>query len=121
SADALTFPWTHAPQAMTIYLRFIEVGTTIPSGASRVLLEIGAGGSPTRIWIGQHSTASRYSVSIDGTTGSASTVLSAGPAIGDRVELLGRLYGDGSVQIEQAINGGTPTVAARSAAVGLTA
>lgn len=121
AADLLTFPWTHAPQPLTIYLRFIEVGATIPSGAARVLLQIGAAGSPTMIWIGQSSTASRYSVVINGTTGSASTVLDVGPAIGDRVELLGRIYGDGSVQIEQAINGGTPTEAARSAAVGLTA
>src|SRR5690606_25312507 len=114
-------PWAHAPQAMTIYLRFVELGATIPSGAARVLLEIGAAGSPTRIWIGQGSTASRYSVAIDGATGSANTVLDVGPAIGDRVELLVRLYGNGSVQIEQSINGGTPTVSARSSAVGLTA
>src|SRR5690606_19800571 len=94
AADVLTSPWGHAPQAMTGYLRFIERGATIPSGAARVLLDIGAAGIPTRIWIGQGSTASRYSVAIDGATGSASTGLSAGPAIGDRVELLGRLYGD---------------------------
>src|SRR5690606_19383147 len=60
SADVLTFPWPHAPQAMTIYLRFIEVGATIPSGAARVLLEIGTAASPPRIWIGQGSTAPRY-------------------------------------------------------------
>src|SRR5690606_3238349 len=41
------------------------------------------------------------------------------PAIGDQVELLWRLYADGSVQIEQSINGGTPVVAARSDAIGL--
>src|SRR5690606_26471643 len=41
------------------------------------------------------------------------------PVIGDRVELLWRLYADGSVRIEQSINGGAPVVAARSAAVGM--
>src|SRR5690606_13143452 len=43
------------------------------------------------------------------------------PSIGSRVELLWRLYADGSVQIEQSIDGGTPVVAARSSAIGLPA
>ncbi len=121
AADVLTFPWGHSPGPYTIYLRFIEVGSTVPSGASRVLLQIGTAGSPTRLWIGQGSTGSVYLAALDGATGSASTALSTGPAIGDLVELLCRLYSDGSVQIEQSINGGAPTASARSSAVGLTA
>src|SRR5690606_24562614 len=41
AADVLTFPWSHPPQAMTGYLRFVELGAVAMTGASRVLLQIG--------------------------------------------------------------------------------
>ena len=119
AADVLTFPWPHAPQAMTGYLRFVERGAVAMTGASRVLFQIGTGTTAPRLFVGAISTGTTYRVSFSTPTSSVSTMLPIAPSIGSRVELLWRLYADGSVQIEQSIDGGTPVVAARSSAIGL--
>ena len=120
SADVLTFPWAHAPGPYTGYLRFIELGALAYSD-TRVLLQIGTSGVPPWLYVRKFTGTNRYGIGLNHGAGAASSNLptSPVPTIGDQVELLWRLYADGSVQIEQAINGGTPVVAARSAAVGL--
>src|SRR5690606_22720039 len=50
AADVLTFPWPHAPQAMTGYLRFVERGA-IAYSDTRVLFQIGTGGTQPRLWV----------------------------------------------------------------------
>lgn len=121
AADVLTFPWPHAPQAMTGYLRCVERGAVAMTGGSRVLFQIGTGTTAPRLFVGAIATGTTYRVSLSTTTSSVAAMLPIAPSIGSRVELLWRLYADGSVQIEQAINGGTPVVAARSSAIGLPA
>jgi len=121
AADVLTFPWPHAPQAMTGYLRFVELGAAAMTGASRVLLQIGTGTTAPRLFVGAISADTTYRVSFSTTASSTTSVLPSAPPIGARVELLWRLYADGSVQIEQSIDGGAPVVAARSSAIGLPA
>jgi len=119
SADALRFPWTHAPQAMTGYLRFVERGAVAMTGVPRVLFHIGAGTAP-RLFVEAFGANTTYRVAfIFAPTSSVVSPLPIAPSIGSRVELLWRLYADGSVQIEQSIDGGAPVVAARTAAIGL--
>src|SRR5690606_22462058 len=123
AADSLTFPWPHAPQAMTGYLRCVERGAVLYPD-TRALLQIGAGGTRPRLWVRQSSGQGRYGIAHELDADNAVTSLlpaSPVPTIGDQVELLWRLYADGSVQIEQSINGGAPVVAARSSAIGLPA
>lgn len=121
AADVLTFPWGHAPRPMTGYLRFVERGAVAMTGASRVLLQIGTGTTAPRLFVGAISTGTTYRVSFSTPTSSVASMLPIAPSIGSRVELLWRLHADGSVQIEQSIDGGTPVVAARSSAIGLPA
>src|SRR5690606_8415066 len=114
AADALTFPWAHAPQAMTGYLRFVERGAVAMTGAARVLFQIGSGTTAPRLFVEAFGANNTYRVALVTPTSSVVSPLPIAPSIGSRVELLWRLYADGSVQIEQSIDGGTPVVAARS-------
>lgn len=121
SADALTFPWPHAPQAMTGYLRFVERGAVAMTSVFRALLQIGTDTTAPRLFVGAFSTNTTYRLAFLTPTSSVASILPTAPPIGARVELLWRLYADGSVQIEQSIDGGTPVVAARSSGIGLPA
>src|SRR5690606_33808665 len=101
----------------------IELGA-IAYPDTRALFQIGTGDTRPRLWVRKSSGERRYGIVMHGMdAGSVAVSLlptSPVPAIGDRVEMLWRLYADGSVQIEQSINGGAPVVAARSsAAVGM--
>ena len=123
AADVLTSPWPHAPQAMTGYLRFVERGAIVAASANVTLFRLGTA-SQGRIMVERLSNDSRYVCRYfrnDSTVVASVLPTSPVPAIGDQVELLWRLYADGSVQIEQSINGGAPVVAARSSAIGLPA
>lgn len=121
AADVLTFSWPHAPQAMTGYLRFVERGAVVATSATAALFRLGTV-PQGRIVVSREPSDGGYRCAYlrNDVTGVVSILpASPVPAIGDRVELLWRLYADGSVQIEQSINGGAPVVAARSAAIGL--
>src|SRR5690606_27284915 len=88
AADSLTFPWPHAPQAMTGYLRFVERGA-IAYSDTRVLLQIGTGGEQPRLLVAQQAGEGRYRVFLSYGAGVASVLPATPvPVIGDRVELL---------------------------------
>ncbi|NUO62436.1 MAG: hypothetical protein HOQ34_02570 [Gemmatimonadaceae bacterium] len=112
AADALSFPFTLAPQEMTFYLRFVERG-------GNVLLNIGKTDfSRPRLLIYAGSTG--YRIQHDRSATSApQSVAAAYPTAGQLCELRGVLYADGSVQIGQSVNGGAETIAARSSAAPL--
>ena len=106
---------------MTGYLRFVERGAVVPTSVNATLFRLGTV-PQGRIMVERLGNDSRYVCRYfrnDSTVVASVLPTSPVPAIGDRVELLWRLYADGSVQIEQSINGGAPVVAARSAATGL--
>src|SRR5690606_29113753 len=117
ATELATGPSPHAPQAMAGNLRSVESGAVAMAGASRVLFQIGPGITAPRLFVGAIRTGPTYRVSFSTPTSSATSMLPIAPSIGSRVELLWRLYADGSVQIEQSIDGGTPVVAARSSAI----
>src|SRR5690606_17407650 len=89
-------------------------GAVAMTGAARVLFQIGSGTTAPRLFVEAFGANNTYRVALVTPTSSVVSPLPIAPSIGSRVELLWRLYADGSVQIEQSIDGGTPVVAARS-------
>jgi hypothetical protein len=107
---------------MTVYIRFIELGTTTwltHGGKSPRLLQIGnSGDTLSRFLVYKPSGGSDYGVwhSNSISTQVAGTV-SLSPAIGNRIELAAQLYADGAVQIHGSKNGGTTSSGTKSSAL----
>src|SRR5690606_27584492 len=105
AADSLRFPWPHAPQAMTVYLRGIELGVAVLSTFMRGLWGISGTGARVGIW----AASRQYRVEMtDSSGGFASSVAPITFAIGDRFELVFRWWSDGRLRLEAARNGGAP-------------
>lgn len=118
AVELFSAPFPPVPQAMTVYARFVEAGTiAITSGFPRIV-QIGAAAGARLVMYCNN--AGRYGFDYFTAAGvQRSVVLATGPSIGQTVELLGTLYSDGSVQLEQSIDGGSVTATARSAASAL--
>ena len=115
NADVLPFPFPARPQAMTVYVRFVELGSSDP-GASGVVVFIGnAAGNAPGMDILFLSGGAGYSVRHFNLV-SVSATLAVAPTTGDSVELLAHLNADGSVDLEQSINSAVSTKSATSGA-----
>lgn len=112
-ADTYSLPSATPPVEMTGYVKFVEKGTAQVTGGVVVLFANAAGGNPQ---FACYATGGVYHVFHHNGTSSVDVALAVTPAIGDTVELVFRLYGDGSVDITQSINGAAPTSSAQSAA-----
>jgi len=114
STDALYFPITQHPQQLTLYARFVDLGTR-QTIAGLVAI------SPASWLNGQSfyisNDASFYKAGHYNGTDSVFSVLGAAPAINNTVELRATLKSDGKVQIHQSINGAAETSAVESAAL----
>lgn len=115
-ADSYSLPLTTPPQEMAGYVKFVESGSAAAS--SRIFGVSNAADANARFVIGS---TPPYSVFHSNAVTSATSTLGAGPAAGDVVELLPRLFGDGSVDILQSLNGAASTAGAQTAAVALAA
>jgi hypothetical protein len=93
---------------MTIYLNFVEVGSSLVSSAGLVSLS-GAGFNAPWLALFASGAAAPYAVKHTTTVSDVSSALGATPAVGDTVELVAWLNADGSVQIGQALNGAVAT------------
>ena len=117
--DTFAGVFPHPPQPMTVYLKFSERGTGPLGGDTRVA-QIGnliAGGDP-RLKISS-PTNEGYQILHDNGVDSVFVDLQEESVVGDLVELAGRLFPDGSIEIEQQINRGPSEVSVRSGAVAL--
>jgi hypothetical protein len=102
ASDALSYAWPHAPQEMTLYMKFIERGSITSSNAR--LFEIGAGTNP-RFFVGKDGPS--YVASLVTAGGAVQTGYTAAyPVVGDLVEARAVLHANGAVTYGQAINGG---------------
>jgi hypothetical protein len=119
--DLLRLPWLQSPGATTLYARYYEVGAqsrSLRENSQRVITLGDAGNNPPRLIIffltGSDQPRMWYtnaaSVTVTSTVAGFPTL-----AYGDKVELLGLFYPDGSVQIGWSVNGSVPAFAARSA------
>lgn len=117
NVDALKYPFLPLPGGpLTLYARFLErmPGDT---AVTRRLLEVGVT-DPRLILNKATSVSGSYQIQHRTTLGNVSSTAATGTAaIGDLVEVLGVLNGDGSVQATARRNGGTPVVGTASAAL----
>lgn len=119
AADQLSFPFPARPQAMTVYVRFIERGTQSLASA-RVWQISNAAGSNPRLLLFTAGLKTQYGLIYTNASGtSVQSNVAVAPAIGATVEVRAVLAASGSVQLAVTVNNGTETVGAASAALAL--
>jgi len=116
-ADSYSLPFTTPPQEMTVYAKFVELGTTLGAGGAR-LWQI----SDADSGVPQHEvydSAGVYNVYHNNAATEVVESLAAAPAYGNTDEILTHLYGDGSIDITQSVNGAASTASPQSVACAL--
>ena len=104
NADVLPLPFPARPQAMTGYLRFVEMGTGLITNAR--LFQIGdASNSSPRLMV--LATSNKYRLTHANDTSSVSATLVTALSVGDNVEMLVQLNVNGSVKIVSVVDGTT--------------
>lgn len=111
NVDALSFPFTGKPQAMTVYVRLIQM--TENASPSQTIVATTLTNTVPRFIVDYVNSTFRVTHQ---NLGSILTSTVADGAVGDTVELIAVLYADGSVKISSSVNGGTVTAGAQSAA-----
>lgn len=117
NADVLPFPFLARPQAMTIYVRFVELGTAF-TGTTTGLLAISADTEAAPLFRIRRSANGTYIVEHETAGGTVSASVS-GISIGDVVELRATLSATGTVQLHVSINGAAESSSSESAALTL--
>ena len=113
--DIFNGPFPHPPQEQTLYLKFQERGTVIdPLGLFGIQDQFRS--NPRLEIFG--SASINYALQHTNAAGVISTTSSPLPiVVGDIVELVGILYEDGSVRLNNALNGGEETEGGRGVPV----
>jgi len=117
AAESFTFPFLVTPRALTVYVKFLELGT-LSTASSTGLIGIGASINPALFLFndGTGKYAFTHGRGSDAQSGMASAAGSPAPSFGQLCELRGVLNADGSVQLGQAINLGAEVLAPASSA-----
>lgn len=114
-ADLYVLPFTAPPGELTLSAKFVEAGTVLSTNARVAEITNAAGDDPRLILY-----FNGFYRTFHGTTlGNVGSVLATAPTIGQVVELVSRLFGDGSVDTTQSIASGAATISAQSAALAL--
>ncbi len=98
--ESLSYTLNARPQAMSLYLRFIELGNAVADNVR--VLQIGEGTNP-QLRIDVSTTL--YGILHNNGNTTVNGELAASPSVGDICELVGQLNADGSVLLIQSING----------------
>lgn len=116
NADTFHVPFHHAPQAVTGYVKLIELGGEDTSSVQRVL-HIGGSSPGDNPKLSLRNNGSGL-ILIDHNNGSASvtSTVDPGASIADLVEYRFVAYGDGSVQVFASVNEGAEMSGSRSSA-----
>lgn len=113
AADSLKFPFTTAPQGMTVYAKITERGTGFMASSAR-LWEIGNTASGQALFV--YAATTRYDTFLSVTAGSRlSQPLAANPVFGDAIETRTVLASTGTVTQGTTINAGSETLGSTSA------
>lgn len=112
AADSYSLPFTTPPQEMTVYAKFVEGGTAI-SAVGKRLWEISNSAGAFPLFMSWSASGQYGTYHSNGIT-SLSATLAAGPIIGDTDELLSHLFGDGSVEAVQSLNGAGSSTSGQS-------
>lgn len=113
SADVFYWDHTPIPQAVMVYMRFVERGTVGVSG-SRILFFGNSAAAAPRLAIKVLS--ARYTVEHHNGTAGVEVSMGTAGTVGDTTELLAILFSDGSAQLVQSLNGAAVTSTAATAA-----
>lgn len=113
AADSLYWNFPPVPQAMMIFLRFVERGT-IASGNGTGLFYLGNAAGTEPRFLFYNSSGFYRAYHHNGVSAVAAT-LGTAPVYGDTVDLAGIFQSDGKVDIYQSINGAAVTSAGLSA------
>lgn len=117
SADSFYWDFTPVPQAMYVYVRFIERGTVLGAGGSILFYLSDSSGNNPRFYVDNSGTY--YEVSHQEAGGTVTIAQTVAPVYGDVVEIVAILGANGFVGIIQSINGGAAVQPANSAAQAL--
>lgn len=112
NAETWSYSLLAVPQAMSLYLKFKEMGTNMGSGVTR-LLRIGGSGTPNLFVTYSNGYGTRFVTSAGS---AASSSLNPTTVVGNIVELLITVAANGQVTPMQTINGGAAVSASASAA-----
>lgn len=113
-ADSYQLPYTTPPQELSMYVKFIESGTIVLGGGRRVCYIGSAANATPQLTL--DATGGFYEATHHNGTVQVLSALAVAPVVGDTVELLLNLFGDGSIQVTQSINGAASTSGAQSGA-----
>ena len=119
NADAISFPFGAIPQAMTVYIRWIEQHADFTT--QRFLIQIGSLAATNPRFVVDHNSfgtqiATTY-FNAAGTT--VSSVVTSGLTIGATAEARAVLNSIGSVLLGVSVNGGVESLGSASAALAL--
>lgn len=108
-SDSYSLPFTTPPQEMTVYVKFVESGTSL---ISSYLWSINSAGFAAPNFFAPSSGGLFFADHVN-----AANVFSSvtAPTIASVDEVLCRLFGDGSVDITQSVNGAAATTGTQSA------
>lgn len=122
SVDVASVVFPYAPRAMSLYARFLNIGSNLTASTVARVLHLGALGANTAprleiYWGGSAFEGYHNNGSSNVTGGNPSGT----PDEYDLVELLLTLGADGAVQLSQSLNGGSVTTGSASSALALAA
>lgn len=112
--DLYSLPFTTPPQESTFYAKIIDKGTAETASGRVFMISDASNGDPR---FGCNRLTRFRALHDTGATVVDSELAAPAPARNDTVELVCHLYGDGSVDITQSINGAASTTAVQSAAL----
>lgn len=118
AADLLSWPFLASPQAMTIYVRFIENGTIGLADARVLTIGSSALAAP---YLYLYSNGTTYRATHHNGSTAVTAAMGSAPGLGARVELRVVLNANGSVAISQSVNEGAETATVTSSVSSLAA
>ncbi len=113
--EKIEWPFITSPQAMTAYIRFIELGT-VKAAAGGVLFSIG-GNTGARFYVERGATADSYRIKFHNGTSEINVNLATTHSIGDSIEIRITLKPDGKINIHFSIAGATEVNGTESSAL----
>ena len=124
TVDALSWVFNSRPQAMTVYVKFIETGAVKNYAGGTTIIQLGSGNAshgygPRFFVVPNSATSYLYRAGYHNGTAGVTSTLATGPAIGNVVELRATLSAAGVVRLHQSINGAAETSATASSAQAL--
>lgn len=116
STDVFHWDYVHPPQGKMVYLRFVERGTILISGARLLEIADASDNVPQTLL---YFNGDAYAFYHHNGSGQVVSVMNVVPAVGDVVELIGILKPTGTVQVIQSINGAAVQTSAETATLAL--